>query len=287
MDLRVLGPVEASVDDRPVVIGAGKPRALLAMLALSEGSPVSSERLIDGLWGEQPPATAPKMVQVYVSQLRNALAGWRGPPLDDVSSEPFAALEIRRLEELRAAAVEQAIEQDLAAGRHAEVLGELETLVAHERLRERLHGQRMMALYRSGRQADALEAYRHARAALVEAIGVEPGPELRGLHEAILRQDPSLDLPEPDAVDRVRAREEWRADSARRLEGSADRAAAERARQRAAEEDLADDVVQLQAARERVGEPSADLVACPFKGLASFDVDDADVFYGRERLVAE
>src|SRR5215210_1757233 len=149
MDLRVLGPVEASVDDRPVVIGAGKPRALLAMLALSEGSPVSSERLIDGLWGEQPPATAPKMVQVYVSQLRKAMAGsgdgaqivkrgrgyelrladgdvgarrfervvadgaprdalalWRGPPLDDVSSEPFAALEIRRLEELRAAAVE-------------------------------------------------------------------------------------------------------------------------------------------------------------------------------------
>ena len=75
MDLRLLGPVEASVDDRPVAIGAGKPRALLAMLALNEGTAVSSEQLIDGLWGEAPPATAPKMVQIYVSQLRKALKG--------------------------------------------------------------------------------------------------------------------------------------------------------------------------------------------------------------------
>jgi DNA-binding SARP family transcriptional activator len=238
MDLRVLGPVEAAVDDHPVAIGAGKPRALLAMLGLSEGSAVSSEALIDGLWGEVPPATANKMVQGYVSQLRKVLVGsgngaeivtrgrgyelrlgegevdvrrferllaegaprealtlWRGPPLDDVASEPFAPLEIRRLEELRLAAVELAIDQDLAAGRHAEVVGELETLVAQEPLRERLQAQRMLALYRSGRQADALEAYRRAREALVNAIGVEPGPELRRLHEAILRQDPALGLP--------------------------------------------------------------------------------------------
>jgi hypothetical protein len=80
MDLRVLGPVEAAVDDHPVAIGAGKPRALLAMLALSEGSPVSSEALIDGLWGETPPATAPKMVQVYVSQLRKVIGGKRSRP---------------------------------------------------------------------------------------------------------------------------------------------------------------------------------------------------------------
>jgi hypothetical protein len=126
---------------------------------------------------------------------REALALWRGPPLDDVATEPFAALEIRRLEELRLAAVEMAIDQDIAVGRHAGVLGELETLVAQEPLRERLHALRMIALYRSGRQAAALDAYRRAREALVDEVGVEPGPELRRLHEAILRQDPALDPP--------------------------------------------------------------------------------------------
>ena len=118
-----------------------------------------------------------------------------GRPLADVADEPFAAAEIRRLEELRASALEVAIDQDLDAGRHREVLPELEALLAQEPLRERLHAQRMLALYRSGRQAEALEAYREARATLVEQIGVEPGPELRRLHEAILRQDPSLDPP--------------------------------------------------------------------------------------------
>ena len=126
---------------------------------------------------------------------REALRLWRGPALADVADEPFAAPEIRRLEELRATALEVAIDQDLDAGRHREVLPELEALLAQEPLRERLHAQRMLALYRSGRQADALEAYRQARATLVEQIGVEPGPELRRLHEAILRQDPSLDPP--------------------------------------------------------------------------------------------
>jgi DNA-binding SARP family transcriptional activator len=211
MELRVLGPVEARVGDRRVAIGAGKPRALLAMLALHAGSAVSAERLIDGLWGEEPPASAPKMLQGCVSHLRKslavdgdgaeiltrgrgyelrlgdgdvdarrfeelvasgspreALALWHGPPLDDVAMEPFAALEIRRLEELHLTAAEQAIERDLADGRHAEVVPELDALVAQEPLRERLHGQRMLALYRCGRQADALEAYRRARATLVE-----------------------------------------------------------------------------------------------------------------------
>ena len=126
---------------------------------------------------------------------REALALWRGPPLDDVADEPFAGAEIRRLEELRLAALELAIEHDLEEGRHREVVGELEALVAAEPLRERLHAQRMLALYRCGRQADALAAYRQARTALVEAIGAEPGAELRRLHEAILRQDPSLELP--------------------------------------------------------------------------------------------
>ena len=126
---------------------------------------------------------------------REALALWRGDALADVAGEPFAAAEIRRLEELWLRAKESAIDADLAAGRHAQVLPELEALVAAHPLQERLHAQRMLALYRSGRQADALAAYRAAREVLVEQIGVEPGPELRRLHEAMLEQDPKLDQP--------------------------------------------------------------------------------------------
>jgi YVTN family beta-propeller protein len=208
------------------------------MLALRVGRTVSADRLAEGLWGEQPPASAPKMVQLYVSQLRRlldadgagiatrgrgyelqlehgvidavaferlleqsrareALALWRGQALADVADEPFAAAEIRRLDELRMRAVEQAIDADLAAGRHTEVIGELEALTEEHPLRERLHAQRMLALYRAGRQAEALNAYREARSALVEQIGVEPGADLRRLHEAILAQDPALEPASP------------------------------------------------------------------------------------------
>jgi DNA-binding SARP family transcriptional activator len=273
--------VEATVDGRPVSLGGAKPRAVLAMLALNPSTTVSTDRLIDGLWGSEPPATAAKTLQVYVSRLRRALtangdgadivtrphgyelrlapdhvdacrferllahgaprealAVWRGPPLDDVAGEPFAAGEIRRLDELRLAAIERAADADLTAGRHRDLVGELEALVTEHPLHERYHAQLMIALYRSGRQAAALEVYRRARATLVEQIGVEPGPELRELHEAILRQDPSLALEDEAAL--------------RPALENGDRA-----------------------------------VACPFKGLASFDVDDADVFFGRERLVSE
>ena len=120
---------------------------------------------------------------------------WRGEPLADLADEPFAAAEIRRLEDLRLRATEMAIDADLAAGRYAELTGELDALVAEHALRERLHGQRMLALYRAGRQSEALEAYRAARAGLVEQIGVEPGAELQRLQEQILAQDPALDLP--------------------------------------------------------------------------------------------
>ena len=125
--------------------------------------------------------------------LREALALWRGPPLADLAFEPFAQAEIARLEEQRLAALEARVEADLAAGRHAELVGELQQLVAAHPTRERLAGQLMLALYRCGRQADALEAYREARRVLVAEIGVEPGPELRRLQEAILRQDASLE----------------------------------------------------------------------------------------------
>jgi len=125
---------------------------------------------------------------------REALALWRGPALADVADEPFAAPEIRRLEELRLEAAELAIDADLAAGHHQEVAAEIDALVAAQPLRERLHGQRMLALYRCGRQAEALEAYREARHTLVEEIGVEPSPQLQRLHDAILRQDSSLEV---------------------------------------------------------------------------------------------
>ena len=240
MDLQLLGPVEATVDGRPIPLGATKQRALLAMLALRANSTVSIDALIECLWAGDPPATAAKMVQLYVSQLRRLLDGsgaeiithgrgyelrlepdgvdairfersvagadgdalrdalrlWHGAPLANVAEEPFAPAEIRRLEELRLQATELAIDADLAAGRHREVIGELEALVADYPLSERFHAQRMLALYRSGRQAEALEAYRHARRVLVDEIGVEPGPELRTLHDAVLRQDSAtLDPP--------------------------------------------------------------------------------------------
>ncbi len=125
---------------------------------------------------------------------REALALWRGEALADVADEPFAAAEIRRLDELRLHALELAIDADLADGKHGEVIGELEALIEAHPLRERLHAQRMLALYRCGRQAEALAAYHTARATLVEQVGIEPGGELRRLQRAILTQDSTLDL---------------------------------------------------------------------------------------------
>jgi peptide/nickel transport system substrate-binding protein len=243
-DVRLLGPLEVTLDGLPVELGATKQRALLVMLALRANTVVSVDELVDGLWGEEPPASAVKLVQHYVSQLRKLLAGgdaeivtrgrgyelrvradavdvadferladaaarggengtaarralslWRGSPLLDVIDEPFAAAEQRRLEDLWLGVTEQAIAADIAAGRQDEVVPRLEDLVARHPLRERLHALRMRALYAAGRQAEALEAFRAARAVLVEQIGVEPGPELQRLHAAMLRQDPELEPP--------------------------------------------------------------------------------------------
>jgi hypothetical protein len=129
-------------------------------------------------------------------KLREALALWRGPPLADLAYEPFAQAEIARLEELRLAVLEQRIDADLARGRHAELVGELESLIARHPLREGLRGQLMLALYRSARQAEALDAYQHARRELDEELGLEPSERLKLLEQAILRHDPDLDLPE-------------------------------------------------------------------------------------------
>ncbi len=128
--------------------------------------------------------------------LREALGLWRGTALADFTYEPFAQAEIARLDELRLVALEARLEADLALGRHAELVSELEALVDSQPLRERPRAQLMLALYRAGRQAEALAAYRAARETLVEELGIDPGPELRNLEAAILRQDASLLLDE-------------------------------------------------------------------------------------------
>ena len=132
--------------------------------------------------------------------LRGGLGLWRGPPLSDFASEPFAQTEIARLEELHLAALEERIEADLALGRHADLVPELEALVREHPLREGLRAQLMLALYRSGRQADALDAYQRARRMLAEELGLEPGRRLQELERAILSQDERLDSPRNDAV---------------------------------------------------------------------------------------
>jgi DNA-binding SARP family transcriptional activator/streptogramin lyase len=132
--------------------------------------------------------------------LHDALALWRGPPLADLAFEPFAQSEIARLEELRLTAIEARVEADLALGRHNSLVAELENLVAAYPYREALRAQLMLALYRSGRQAEALDTYRRARRAFSEELGIEPGPRLQELERAILHHDPSLESPSPEAM---------------------------------------------------------------------------------------
>lgn len=131
--------------------------------------------------------------------LRDALALFRGEPLEDLAHVPFATAEIRRLEELRLGALEQRLDADLAVGRHAEVVGELESLTARNPFRETLWAQLMLALYRSGRQGEALMTFDRARRALAEELGVDPGHALKQLHSQILEQAPSLEpaIPSP------------------------------------------------------------------------------------------
>src|SRR5262245_13722570 len=131
---------------------------------------------------------------VAAESLRAALRLWRGPALADLADVPFARAAIGRLEDLQLAALERRLEADLALGRHAQVTGELEALVAESPLREGLYALLMLALYRSGRQAEALQTYQAARRTLVDELGIEPGRALQDLHRAVLRQDPGLDL---------------------------------------------------------------------------------------------
>lgn len=232
VEFRILGPVDVLDEGQPVPLPVGKPLTLLRVLLLNHNHVVSAETLVDELWGEEPPETAMKALQGHVSQLRKVLGAERlitKPPgyalrveegeldLDQfeqlarqgrehlaagdakaASRELESALALWRgpapgLEERRLAALEDRIEADLALGRHAQLVPELETLVARDPLQERLRGQLMLALYRSGRQADALEQYRQTRATLVDQLGIEPSEELQELQRAILRHEPELD----------------------------------------------------------------------------------------------
>jgi DNA-binding SARP family transcriptional activator len=252
MDFRILGPLEVLDDGRRLELSGSRPRALLALLLLHANETLTTDRLIDELWGEGPPAGAAKTLQMQISRLRRALAGedgsgradiivtrergyeltldrdsldahrferlvaegraelagdraqaavtmleealalWRGAPLADLAYEPFAQQEIARLDDLRVGALEQLIEAKLALGRHAEVVEQLEVLIGEHPYRERMRFQLMLALYRSDRQAEALQAYQDARKTLVDELGIEPGERLRELERAILAQDPGL-----------------------------------------------------------------------------------------------
>ena len=246
MEFAILGPLEARDGGQTLDLGWAKQQALLAVLLLRANEVVSVERLMEGIWGEFPPPSAPKLVQGYVSRLRKelragvlatrapgyalrvepgsldvheferlvaearatqpaqasqllrqALELWRGPALVDVPLEGFARHEAEGLDERRLTTLIDRIDADLAVGRHAELVPELETLVAQHPLREQLRELLMLALYRSGRQADALQAYQDARHILTDDLGIEPGATLRALEAAILRQDEALALSEP------------------------------------------------------------------------------------------
>jgi DNA-binding NarL/FixJ family response regulator/DNA-binding SARP family transcriptional activator len=261
---RILGPLEVVEGGEPVPLGRPKERLVLAVLLLHANEFVSRERLIDELWGESPPPTAGKAVNVFVSQLRKALtrdgldpiatadggyrieveadqldvarlrrllatarehaatseleaaaellrealALWRGPTLAGLPLESRGRDEVALLDELRLTALMDRIDCDLALGRHEDVLGELHVLVGEHPLLERPRAQLILALYRAGRQAEALEAYQQARDVLVEELGIEPSPALQRLQKGILTQDPALELPAGVAVQNARAQED-------------------------------------------------------------------------------
>ncbi|MEV4751540.1 BTAD domain-containing putative transcriptional regulator [Streptosporangium sp. NPDC049248] len=251
MRFGILGPLAVwTTDGRPVTVPGVKVRALLADLLLHEGRPVPADRLIDDLWGEEPPANPAGALQVRVSQLRraledaepggrelvahhpagyllkadtdaegfrslvteagrtgdprtraalltDALALWRGPALADFADEPFTGPTVARLHEELLTAHEDHAETRLTLGEHARLAAELGDLLTRHPLRERLRAAHMRALYRSGRQTEALRSYEELRDRLADELGLTPGADLGALHRAILTQDPALDPPAP------------------------------------------------------------------------------------------
>ena len=281
----MLGPLEVHDRGDVIRVGGRRQRLVLAVLLLNANEVVSTDRLIDDVWGDYPPSTARKSLQAYVSRLRgilgdsaiepaspgyvlrvdprqldaerfaelvrrgresieadpalaadllrDALGMWRGGPLADLADEPSLRPAITRLQDQRLAAVEDRIEADLGLGRQSILVGELESLIQRHPLRERPRGQLMLALYRSGRQAEALRVYQETRRVLGEELGIEPSRDLQQLEGQILNQDPTLAL--------------------------VDHAAAE----------------------------TVEPVSNPYKGLRAFTEDDAGDFFGREKLIAD
>lgn len=293
LEFRILGPLTVRVDGVSLPIGGPKQRALLAMLLMSANRVVSRERLIGELFPAQDVESADHALRNHVSRLRKVLrpvatdeprlvarppgyllrvepgeldldtferqvadarealadadpdtaaeslraaeALWEGRPLSDLEFEAIMHVEVERLEELRLAAIEERIEAELALGRQLALVPELETLTVEHPFRERFRAQLMLALYRSGRQAEGLEVYRRTRTLMNDELGIEPGVELQQLERAILVQDAELEV------------------------------------------------------RSNGGGSSATTLkdVCPFKGLAPFELADAEFFFGRERLVDE
>ena len=295
-EFRLLGPLEILKDGRRLKLSGDRQRALLGLLLLNANKFVSTDRIVEELLGGDPSGPGVNALQAAVSRLRRlldggvqnvggvlvterggyvlhadadlldvsvferlasegrraidtgdaasaaaklreALALWRGPALADLAPFEFAQAEIRRLEEMRQSVIADRVDADLALGKGAELVSELEQLVDADPLKERFRGQLMLALYRSGRQAEALEVYRKGREFVAAELGLEPSRALQQLERSILLQDENLDpergLREPTPIEPGR--------------------------------------VQL----------------CPFKGLAHFDIDDAEYFFGRERVVAD
>lgn len=256
--MKVLGPLSAEIDGVSVVPTAGKPRQILALLALYPGRVISVSTLMEEIWGTDLPPSALTTLQTYILQLRRRLAAalppdatgsakdilatrhggyvlqigaeqvdmhtfgllsaearqsfvqgddshaarlfhralglWEGPALVDIQVGPVLEIEVAQLEESRLVTMERRIDAELRLGRHAELSSELTGLIARHPQREGLHSQAMVALYRSGRQASALDVYRRLRRRLVEDLGVEPSPQLQRLHQAILAVDPQLEV---------------------------------------------------------------------------------------------
>ncbi len=254
MEFGVLGPLEVRRGHHVVRLRGSKQRALLATLLLNANRVVPAERLIDDLWGEEPPESGEHALRVRVSELRKVLAIegeqspistrplgyvmllrrdqldlfrfedqlergsdaladgelstaseelraalelWRGPALADVRQGDFGRSAAMRLEELRLHAFELRLEAELALGHHEQLVSELQSLVEDHPLNERLRAQLMRALYGTGRQSEALDAFRAGRERLVSELGIEPSPALQALQRKILRHDQSLEAPAP------------------------------------------------------------------------------------------
>lgn len=246
--VRLLGPVDVTIGGEPANLSGQRRKAVLAVLGLHAGEVVSSERIIDIVWGGSAPATVSNSLQntivhlrglmgersrivtdsggyalslppgaldlslaeslvragragsdprLRAVHLRDALALWRGSSLGDVSGVPWLAAQAGRLDQLRSDASVSLADARLALGEHAELVTELERTARANPFREDVQRQLMLALYRSGRQIEALTVFRRLRGAMLGELGIEPGPALRELEVAILRQDPRLDLAGP------------------------------------------------------------------------------------------